>query len=187
MSGLRAITVRQPWGETIAPGGKDVENRSAGALGWQWRDWLLIHVGVGWSDRGALDHRVRAYWGQPGLGRGAHSLVLDDPEQGRPERPSIVGTKVPLPYQVRAGIALCTLDDIHEGLGCCDPWGEDVYQAADGRRVARVAHLVLGNIWRLPRPIPIQRGRLGLWDPGEDVAVQCLNQAIDGDWSGLVA
>lgn len=177
MSGLRAITVQNPWGETIAPGGKTIENRGRGALGWKWREWLLIHVGVRWSERGALDPRVRAYWDVPGLGRGQHRYALRLEGEKHP----------PGPFLERSGVALCLLEDIHLGAGCCEPWGEEEYRDCDGSLRSEVVHLVLDHVWRLPEPIGIERGALGLWDPGEDVAWECMRQALEHDWPGLDA
>lgn len=57
---MRAITVRQPWAWAIEAGHKTVENRTRGT---NYRGPLAIHAGLGWSERGAADPRVKAHKG----------------------------------------------------------------------------------------------------------------------------
>lgn len=155
---LRCITIRPPWCFPVADGVKTIENRSHGALGWTHRGELAIHAGTQWSTRGARDRRVLEW----------HT-----------------GVKFPTLTEIDAcgwarGVILAVgqLVDIHEDSGCCRPWGETVYEDADGRYRTGLAHLVLEGMVRLAKPIPA-RGRLGIWTASPEVVTQIRDhQAI---------
>lgn len=145
MSDVRAITVREPWAWAIRPGGKDVENRTQE---WRYRGRLLIHAGLGWSERGERSPLVRA------LMEGHHC---------GPRWPG------PQPYEVTGAIvASCELVDVHPATGCCEPWGESEYVEAGGRRRTRIVHLVLEDVVVLDDPVEC-RGWQGLWRPPSEV------------------
>lgn len=63
---------------------------------------------------------------------------------------AVVGDPATLPTGVV--VAVAELVDAHPDTGCCRPWGEP-----------GAHHLLLANVRRLPRPIPV-RGQRGLWD-----------------------
>lgn len=64
-------------------------------------------------------------------------------------------------------VAVADLTDCHPSDGvCCRPWGET---GAD------VWHWSLGNVRRLPEPVPA-KGALGFWRPGADVLAPVLRQ-----------
>ena len=48
-SGVRALTVQQPWAWAIVSAGKTTENRTQM---WSFRGPLLVHAGARWSERG---------------------------------------------------------------------------------------------------------------------------------------
>ena len=137
----RALTVRPPWSWAIIHGGKLVENRSQGAVGWRYRGRLWIHAAKGWSGRGATDPRV------------VEAVLRQHPPGSlQPEwHPGHV-------------IGSVELVDVHPASGCCEPWGEETYPPAnpEARPPGRVTHLILENPVPLEVPIPA-RGRLGLW------------------------
>lgn len=149
-TGIRALTVRQPWAWAIAHGGKNIENRYRNS---HHRGPLLIHAGVGWSVRGELDHRVKAAATQVRADSGRQHIAYD---RGRI-------------------IALVDLADVHPDDGCCKPWGESSYTHIDGRRVGEVWHYVLSTITPLENPIP-WGGRLGLWIPPIEIARAAVDQ-----------
>lgn len=172
--GFRCITVRQPWHWSIRPGGKTIENRGRGALHWSYRGMIGLHAGLGWSPRGQHDDRVRALANVPGLGRGQYAHALDQDTH----------TKTPPPFVTGAVTGVASLVDIHPGMGCCHPWGEDDYTRADGTTEWHVAHLVLEDILEFDEPIDC-RGFLGLWTPPEATAWDILVAAIEANWAGL--
>lgn len=151
---MKALTVRQPWAEAIACGAKLVENRS---MGTRYRGPLAIHAGKGWAKWGFADERLRGLWPDLGPFQRGHGYALRHvpAHHGRPPHPFVAG----------AVIAVAELVDVHEGAGCCEPWGERHYSASDGKRVSRVMHWVLEDVQRIEPPIP-WHGRLGLWDTG---------------------
>jgi hypothetical protein len=146
----RGITVRQPWAWGIAAGdehpevAKGVENRSAG-FPQSYRGPLLIHAGLGWSERGADDERMRTLWG-------VHWGIL---RHGPLERRHFVFGEV---------IAVAELADVHRAADCCLGWGEMAYVASDGSQRTGVVHLLLENVVALDRPLA-HKGALGLWRP----------------------
>jgi hypothetical protein len=146
----RGITVRQPWAWGIAAcdhhpeDGKGVENRSRGFPS-SYRGPLLIHAGLGWSERGAADQRLRVLWG---VDRG----IL---HHGPLEQRRFVFGEV---------IAVAELADVHPSGGCCQPWGEEEYVGADQQLHRGVMHLVLEHVHELDQSIP-HKGALGLWRP----------------------
>lgn len=160
-STLRAISIRPPWSEAVAAGVKLIENRSRGAAGWKHRGPLLIVAGLTWSGRGATDARMRAWW----WGDSVELRALPRPDLDRD-----------CPYwHFGEAVALAELVDIHPGSGCCEPWGEDVYRAADGSMVNDVTHLVLEDVRRLETPVSCS-GRLGLFTPPADVVAAVVEQ-----------
>lgn len=152
---MRAITVRNPWAWAIVSPDepKNVENRTQ--LG-MWRraagETIAIHAGAQWSTRGATSPLVLDAY------RRANGVALDllQPEDNEFVHGAIIGT-------VR-------VDDVHEDAGCCRPWGETIYEEADGTVRTVVVHLVLSEP-RVCEPIPC-RGSLGLWTVPDDIAVR---------------
>lgn len=139
---MKALTVRQPWAWAIIHGGKLIENRSPGAIGWRHRGPLAIHAGMRPSERGLADPRVRDAWL---TARNLETIFAED-----------------LDY----GVVLGTVDlvDIHPASrDCCDPWGEHVYRDSKDQLVRDVAHLELANPQPFDVPV-LARGALGLWE-----------------------
>lgn len=187
---IPAITVKPPWSWGIAMGAIDperaklIENRGIGYTRFKYRGPVLIHAGAAWSPRGATDLRMRNLWA-------GHDLI--DIEVGAPPIPTpprsrgrIVNSGPELgapPWQrldAMALIAHAELVDIHPGRGCCHPWGEDSYQAADGRHVAEVAHLVLEDVQLVSPPVGIG-GQLGLWHPDGLTTNAALSRLTRGE------
>lgn len=157
---IKALTVRQPWCWTIASGLKLVENRSRGARAWQPQNDVALHAGKAWSYRGGNDERVKAAWAE------AHGLGIVGKLDAR--MPGLGGGFV---------LALFDIADVHPDAGCCEPWGEHEYDAADGSRTTQVTHLVLENVRPLSEPWPLRRGWLGLWPMNEHDAAQIRRRA----------
>lgn len=149
MAEERALTIQEPWALAAADGVKWVENRSR-PLSYRGRVW--VHAGGRWSDRGATDERIAAWWGRR---RG-----LPVPCHPAPHRDL-------LPTGVLLGSV--QLVDSHPAGGCCAPWGDAEY---DGKPVH---HLVLEDARLLPVPVPVA-GRLGLWRVPAAVAAEALAQ-----------
>lgn len=140
MTGMRALTVRQPWAAVIAAGHKTTENRSRGTA---YRGPLAIHAGLTWSLEDNHDHRVRSALGE----QVADEMLLTDDGM----------------FAIGAVVAVAQLVDAHPADGgCCAPWGDPTYR---GRRAY---HLVLADVRPLADPVPC-RGALGLWRPPADV------------------
>lgn len=123
-SGVRALTVQQPWAWAIVSAGKTTENRTQM---WSYRGPLLVHSGARWSERGD------------------RSPLIEQAAQGR----SLAGT-----LDMSAIIGVATLVDCHPDAGCCKPWGESSYVEHGGRQRRRVVHLTLEDARPLPEPIP---------------------------------
>lgn len=157
---MRVLTVQQPWAWAIIHGGKDIENRTQL---WSYRGPLAIHAGARLSERGC-------------------DLIPDLLDQTRPE---LLAPYADEQLTMGAIIGTVQLVDVHpaepeipsdSGSGlwaaaCCDsPWAEQSYEEHDGRTRRDITHLVLED----PRPVdPIPcKGRLGLWTPTVDIAVQ---------------
>jgi hypothetical protein len=180
---MRLLTVRQPWAEAIADGAKLTENRSQG-FPKGYRGLLGIHAGLGWSERAVWDERIRALWhdqhgarhpSPPALADRGHANACDyairhvPAYHGRP----------PHPFQAGVVLALAELVDVHPAAGCCAPWGEDSYPPAnpEARPPGQVTHLVLDNVRRI-RPVPA-KGRLGLWRPDDDLAIELAHRLAE--------
>jgi hypothetical protein len=180
-SGMMCMTIRQPWAWAIRPGGKDVENRGPGLSWIKPGTWLGVHAGKGWSHRGQIDGRIRDLADQPGFGRGAVRLALEqDVRKAGPPPP---------PFEFSALVAFAIVDDVHPGQSCdddrCRPWGESVYIKADGTKQAEVCHIVLADVMALRRPLDGITGRLGAWEPREDLRARMVDVAIAENWVGL--
>lgn len=162
---MRALTVRQPWAESIVRLGKDVENRSKNIAG-SYRGPVAIHAGLT-GDPSAYDHhefqvvtRIATSWGKyrPHDDRGALVGVVD-----------LTGV-----HEAKN----CEIRDEHGSFtDCCSPW------AMRGHW-----HLTLDNPRPLPDPIPY-RGRLGLWHLPDSVVDRIGHQLgtaglVDGGVTG---
>lgn len=163
---IKCLTVREPWASAIAFEFKPVENRSQGfPKGYRGR--LGIHTALTWADSGRYDRRILAAWprdgGAPWNRTHSYALRHVPAYRNRPPEPFVAGCV----------IALVDVVDIHTANGCCAPWGEETYTPANSEQRApgKVTHLVLDNVFRLPRPLPA-RGALGLWTPDEDLALE---------------
>jgi hypothetical protein len=165
---VRAITVKQPWATAIALGYKLVENRSAGT---RWRGPLLIHAGRAWSDRGAIDERIRDVWKQERLPLG---IARDrDWEDGFGRWVYDAASRRRSQVPVMAVVAVAQLVDSHPDAGCCRPWGESEYRESGGKVRRQVHHLVLERVERLPTPL-WARGQLGLWRPRTELVAEVI-------------
>lgn len=153
---MKALTAQQPWAWAIFHG-KNVENRTQL---WGYRGTLLIHAGLRWSERGAVDDRVVGKFVDERSRNGLLDDVTEMVEDFELSK-SDVGP-------VGAVLGTVELVDVHPAAGCCAPWGESAYveHGVGGRR--RVTHLVLEDPRLLPVPIPCV-GALGLWTPPVDV------------------
>lgn len=147
----RVLTVRQPWAWAIRPGGKTVENRGPGAIGWRAAIGchLIIRAGKGYDQRGQFHHGTVALAG--GVPR---------PNQ-REHLPA---------FRQSVALSVATLADVHSALDetcdCPDLWAELSYPDSTGRLVHPAVHLVLGDIAVLDPPVPDRaNGRLGLTRP----------------------
>jgi hypothetical protein len=153
VSDLRAITVKQPWAWAIAHGGKNIENRSRNLT---YRGRLAIHAGKAWAWQGGQDRHVKQAFApnQP-----AHAAGDD-----------ITPAQYPGRFATGAVIAVADLVDVHQGVGCCRPWGQ-VRNLGAATSHAAIYHLVLENVRPLAEPIACP-GALGLWRLPQDVAEQ---------------
>lgn len=189
----RVITVRQPWAWAIQPGGKTVENRGPGAIGWRGAIGchLMVRAGKGWDDRGR-NHPLLG--GPPG-----RRYTDDDPARlppGHPERPIATGGQYgstlyalrhvpahrqpPRPFAAAAVLSVATLADVHSALddacGCPEAWAELSYPDSTGKLVAPAVHIVLGDIVVLDLPVPDRaNGRLGLTRPDVPLLADVLD------------
>jgi hypothetical protein len=154
---VKALTVKLPWAYMISTGAKLVENRSMHVA---YRGPLAVHAGADWSKRGAADERCRlAWWGD----RWYRHQVLEATD---------------FSAAFRRILAVADLVDVHPDQQCCRPWGESTYLEAGGRTRTVVYHWVLGDIRRLPEPVPCT-GRLGLWTLPNEVAEQVTRQLAE--------
>lgn len=157
----RVITVRQPWAWAIQPGGKTVENRGPGAIGWRGAIGchLMVRSGKGYDPRGQLHP-------------GTIKLAGGVPRHNRREH---------LPaFRQSAVLSIATLTDVHSALDdacdCSDAWAELSYPDSTGNLVAPAVHLVLGDIVVLERPVPdLANGRLGLTRPDVPLLADVLD------------
>ena len=125
---LPCITVRQPWARCIAVGEKLVENRGKTT---SHRGLIAIHAGKTPDPLGDQDPRVLRLFGE-------------DPR---------------LSASVGAIVAVATLVGCHQASPiwptCCAPWGEVLHYGPSGK--SRPAHhLVLADVVRLDRPVPVR-------------------------------
>lgn len=100
MTGLRGISVRQPYAEAVASGAKRVENRSRPV---RWSGEVAIHAGLAWHRDGDRDSRILVL---PGVGR-------DLPR----------GVIVAVAQIVDCHLAVSS---DHTAV-CCEPWGMHTY------------------------------------------------------------
>lgn len=162
----RLLTVREPWASAIIFGDKNIENRSQG-FPKKYRGPLWIHASKEWSERGAFDPRIRETFAQGPFSYAVRHRVA---YRGRP----------PHPFHGGYVIGRAEVEDIHPAAGCCEPWGEESYPAAnaEGRPAGVVTHIVLAERRALAQPIPA-KGALGLWRPDEDLALELDAAALD--------
>ncbi len=152
MIGLRAITVRQPYGWAITAGLKDVENRASGT---PHRGPLAITAALPWSDDGRRD-----------------PVVLDALYERAPR------TTLHRGWGHGVVLAVADLVDVHRAQGdalidgrpvCCEsPWATLMYGD-------RTHHLVLRDVVALVEPIRV-RGALSVWTLPEPIA-----EAVDAE------
>lgn len=146
---LRAITVQQPWADAIVYGGKTVENRGRYT---SYRGRVAIHVGVGWSKRGATDDRVqRSLWGRSELVLAATGFLSGVG--------CVMGSVIAVADLVDCHEVHPTPDRFEAGW-CCDPWGDRFYTRSNGTQCP-CWHLVLADVRPLDAPVPL-RGQLAV-------------------------
>lgn len=96
VTGIRALTIHQPWAGCIASGRKTVENRTWAP---KWRGTLLIHAGAAWDATAA--------------------------ESPAPVSDTFLRHTPPGAGMHGAIVAVAILKDCHPADGaCCKPWGE---------------------------------------------------------------
>lgn len=162
----RCLTVRPPWSWAMSvegDEGKGVENRSTNT---NWREWVAIHSGRQWSERGAGDPRVNGLWDK-------HRSI--DPEYWEVQPLNVCSVEEKSGLNVIGGsgiIVVARIVDAHRDEGCCRPWGETDYTHADGHQVRRVWHWVLADRRRVDPPLPVPRGYQGLWKPDPDLLAE---------------
>lgn len=159
---VKALTVQQPWAWAIIHGGKDIENRTQF---WKYRGPLAIHAGARLSERGCnlLPDLL-------GATQGSDDLLWKYAE-AELTYSAIIGTVQLVDAHVAEPEILTDSGLGRWAAACCDsPWAEQAYQEHGGTTRRDVVHLVLED----PRPMdPIPcKGRLGLWTPPIDVALQ---------------
>jgi hypothetical protein len=141
VTGIRALTIMEPWCSAIAFGGKRVENRSWPTA---WRGPLALHAGR------SVD------WEAPDMAWRAASLTfLRDAPPREWRAKACLG----------AVIAVADLTGCHPRYHVCNPGGPVTVcspWAAWGQ-----CHWLLGNVRPLPEPVPC-KGALGLWRLPED-------------------
>lgn len=155
---MKVLTIREPWLTCILRGSKNVENRGIGLLSTFERltgQTIGLHGARSWSTRGASDPRVCAVLG------------------GMPRPPERVGGYLTHPTCDSFGLIVGTarIDDVHVQSPICQadvcfPWGEALYENADGSIVRPVIHVELADVVVLECVIPAA-GRLGLWECAE--------------------
>lgn len=190
---IPALTVRNPWAWAIwqaatDPRAKLIENRGAVMVKLSYRGPLYIHAGWAWSDRGQFDARVMRLAAGADPADESHPGAFVPRPAGTKHRiapetpPSAHGMLEPFPWPVYGGgiIARADLVDIHLAAGCCKPWGEDVYENADGSFTDQVAHLVLERVVQVKPPVKAS-GSLGLWYPDGFMAMMLDRRLEDSD------
>jgi hypothetical protein len=155
---MKAITLRPPWSLAVAAGVKLVENRGQRT---SYRGPIAIHSGATWGPEGGTDFRILTWW----LGPGRISRPLD----------ATHFTNV-----FRRLLAVADLVDCHQaipandGLTCCQPWGDRLYETKRG--IGLAWHLVLDNVRRLDEPVPAAGQVMVPWTLPEDVAAEVERQ-----------
>lgn len=142
MSEIRGLTVRPPWAQAIAHGGKTVENRT-------WRTCYQGLVAIHAGKRPDWDAAPPA-WTAVGMAPYQRGARRADWATGL--APGMV-------------IAVAVLDGCHSGQGCelengremCSPWA-----------MHRAWHWQLRDVRPLAEPVPCTGAR-GLWPLPEDV------------------
>jgi len=172
VSGIRALTIRQPWASLIAAGVKTIETRSWST---SYRGPLLIHAGKATED---MEDLMRPRW---------RGLARPDDEQAVVDATAAAGFSCMAELPLGAVVAVAELVDVlpmgclsgdtfppeygpggwlrAEGLIAGTPsfWATEQEQALGDFTPGRYAWL-LGNVRPLPESIPA-KGRQGLWRP----------------------
>lgn len=171
MTGMRILTVRQPWAWAIIHGGKDVENRSRNLAG-DYRGPIAIHVAQV-EDNNAFSLSQCTETLNAAADRWVAAAVAARPKSVR---------SVPWGRDHGRIIGVVDLVDVHRVIntagrfhcetitaptdpaasGACSPWAE---------KEAR--HIVLANPRPLTKPIPY-RGAQGLRHLPPDITQQVL-------------
>jgi hypothetical protein len=155
--GLKALTVRQPWGTAIARWDKRVENRT-------WltthRGLLAIHTGGSWDRSAEHAHTLtNAFARHSGANRTYIDSVYTNGLDPRDDHM----------FPRSAIIAVATITGCHQCAdGSCSPWA-----------IAGQWHWELADVHALARPVPTA-GRLGLWAPTPEVAAAVTAQLTTG-------
>jgi len=144
VSGLRGLSIRQPWAFAIAKAGKTVENRSRGTA---FRGLLAIHASQIYDEEAALPTPA------------ALSLLMDAAIA------ELRGT--PDPALTRgAVVAVATLDECHWYADCRSFEGTSERLCTEWAMTLQW-HWSLADVRPLAEPVPC-RGQLGLWTVPED-------------------
>ncbi len=167
MTGLRMLTVRQPYSWGISHGGKDRENRSSDITG-GYRGWVGLHAAKGVDDGFAsqFDEVIERIGVYPNSAIRA-ALELMEAQRGHVTALvwlSGVHRRCPQPEdRVRDG----------DPVTLCSPWA-----------IWGQWHLDIGPVHQLREPVPA-RGFLGLWQPGAALAEAVWQQAAPRHWTPL--
>ncbi len=154
-----AITVRLPWSAAIRAGVKTTENRGRPITNRHIGQPVAIHAAAAWSKEGAIDRRIRNWWG---IGAQQQVETTD------------------FSRLFRNVLAVATIADCHkaawplnETLTCCQPWGDRHY----GDRRGPAWHIVFANVMPLSEPVGPVRGSLSVpWNLPDDIAARVAAQ-----------
>lgn len=158
---MHALTIRQPWATLIVNGAKDVENRS-----WRPPRWALERLD-GW---GSFTFAVHA-----GVGLDKETAVRDELSRRDPECLASLdevvemwGGYASLPRAAIVGIVDVVGVVTPEHALRSDPFGGQFRRYADSPWFSGPWGWALARV-RPIAPVPVARGRLGLWELGDEV------------------